>query len=760
MGKVNDWPWCGYYFLLGQVAFWFSYGSWLLLLLFQSAFLLLCHRTTSYHTFIYYGSGFIWALLSGYLFSPPEVQQTLSGTQVIRGEVKDIVGNVNKGMRVIFDASSINRQGVTVLRLMLYCDKDCPPLAGGETWQLLVRLKSVSGRFNPDSFDFERWMFSQSVQATASVQSSTRNRRLARSHGIAHIRQAIHQQINDHFQQPSIAASLSALLVGFRGDLTNQQRDALAQAGLSHLIAISGLHVGLAMIPGLVMGNLLWLILLPLRRIPKRKVQWLCGICCALLYALLSGMGLPAQRALIMLAVFVLARCYDTDTSSTQRIGIALLFILLLEPRAVLDMSFWLTVIVTGTIIIGMAIKPATGGNRLLYLQAFLALILSALQLYFFASYSFLSLLQNLWAIPYISLVLLPGIFIWAVVIIMPMPDHVSTWLLEHFSFWLGFLAHHFWYVLEWVNQLNQFFLWQKKVSLDIAVVLIVSLLLLWLFLRHKIALLFVTLIIMLPRLNSSNRGLDIVMFDVGQGTSILLNIEGQVLLYDTGFGNEEAAIISRILSKWSVANEISALHTYIESHEDVDHSGGTSWLIDTYPISQMISSRVLSSKHIRHHAICVSGLRWSIGPAQLEVLSPGSIRYESDNDNSCVVQIQYAGRTVLLTGDIERRVERDLLHSHPILSADVMTVPHHGSRTSSTMAFIRSVKPAIALNSSGYRNRFGFPHEEVIRRYREAGVDFYDTAQHGQIVINVTPDGEININLSRQQTPALWRRN
>ena len=145
---------------------------------------------------------------------------------------------------------------------------------------------------------------------------------------------------------------------------------------------------------------------------------------------------------------------------------------------------------------------------------------------------------------------------------------------------------------------------------------------------------------------------------------------------------------------------------------------------------------------------------------AQISVISPASTSYSSDNDSSCVVLISYAGVRVLLTGDIEIETERLIVQNNPDLRADIISVPHHGSRTSSSVDFLRLLQPTIAINNAGYRNRFGFPHTEVRKRYADNGIAFHDTGEEGQISLSISNAGEININLSRQQNPALWRRN
>lgn len=760
MSVVRIWSWYGYYFLLGNLSFWILYQHSFLLIVVNLVSLLASLYMNRLSAFAVYLIGFGWALIAGYLYSPVEIQKGLSGNQLITGIVTDVVGSGPVNYQYTLTIDSINQVAIQPIDALVYCNAPCPKPNGGESWQLVVKLHPISGRYNPASFDYERWLFSKAIQTKAYIQNSSRNIRLSSGTGLTHIRQQLKNKLHNAFVTTEISASLSALLIGFRGDLTRIQRDKLSAAGLSHLIAISGLHVGLAMIPGMWLGSLVWCLMFTKSSLNRQQIQWFSGFVVAFVYALVSGFGIPAQRSIIMMLVLVCGNIKLMNTSSMMRLGLAIGVILLIHPRAVLDLSFWLTVVVTFLIMIGMIIKSHNRLNTVFYLQIFLAFMLCALQLYFFASYSLLSLFQNLWAIPFISLVLLPLGMLWLCLRIIIEILGFSVISLEWFTHWLGFLTYYFWFVIDYLSELNDLFRWHKSQSLWLNLTLFLLLFILWLNLRSRIVTALVAVMLLLTNIEQDEDEMELFFFDIGQGTAIAIVLGDNLLIYDSGYGNDDIVLLAGILPNWMLTRNLTQINYYIESHEDADHSGGTDWLLQNYPVEHVLSpSRKIRNMTVQNLS-CRKGLEWNLGAADFIVISPDDSMHGSDNNRSCVILIRFAGKHTLLTGDIEAATERLILQNNPQLKADIISVPHHGSKTSSSSAFLSQLQPSIAINNAGYRNRFGFPHPRVINRYIKNGAAFYDTGENGLIHLSISSQGEININLSRQQNPALWRRN
>lgn len=754
-------------FILGSILFWFGYRHWLAYLIFVgiSGWLLLHYKSA--WSWAALNLGLLYSMIIGYLLASSAFTALPKGSVLAEGKVMGVVSSQQTPTQFEYSVNKLNKVRSEPIKLKVTCEHICSEVKGGQYWRLLLSLKAPTATYNPHSFDTERWLMSQGIQGYGYVKPSQRNTLLAHSSHHLSYRQFIYEQIVDTFSEPQTSASLAALLIGYRTDLSSLQRDRLREAGLSHLIAISGLHVSLAMFPGMLLGSLAWVIFGSRLKYRKQLIQVVLGLSTATTYALLSGFEPPAQRALFMLLMIAVLSLRDIYASGYQRLAVAIMIMLILEPKSMIDMSFWLTVVVTGVILFGLEVKAQNRMNSLIYLQLLLCTVISAFQLWLFSEYSLTSFIQNLWAIPFISFLIIPIGFLWLTLKGLNSLTNYIGPIAAAIATSLDFIVYLFWYALEVIDQLkkehfNSVLVWRSYLSLVHVVLLMMVLIAIWLTgLRYKLVHAVVLIGVLLN--NSPKReGLVLTAFDVGQGTAIAIEVDNNLMLYDSGYRHNDWVKIAGVLPAWLLANGYEDIDYYIESHSDIDHSGGTDWLLSNYRVDTVLQSHShLSAKaNFLERPQCRPNMSYNLGQAKITILSPPQNNQWSDNDRSCVVLINYSEVKILLTGDIENRGEQWLVDNYPSLTVDIVLVPHHGSKTSSSWSLLNVLKPNVAINTSGYRNRFNFPHDEVVNRYKQMGSDFYDTSTHGQVRLFISESAEINIQPSRQQNPALWRRN
>lgn len=705
-------------------------------------------------------AGFVWTLGDGYLHEKSiNTSVVIKPVALIEGKVDNLVSSKLDYKRYFITVIKINNEHLSPLTVLIKCYLDCPELRAGETWQLLVKLQPPSSRYNPDSFDTERWLFSQEVAATGYLVNSRRNIKLSDSTGIAGYRSDLKDKLATNFTDDLVFSSLVALLLGDRSELSDEQIKHLSESGLSHLVAISGLHVSLAMFPGMLLGASVWYLGIGRTGISRQSLQWLGASATAFSFSMIAGFGIPAQRALIMALALSLIHFIGKPSSSIQRLSLTLTIILVLQPRATLALSFWLSFIITCLIVWGTNVRINYKTWNLIYLQCFLALFIYILQLFVFGKYSLASLIHNLWAIPYISLVLLPMALFWIVLEVI-----LTITCLEIINDILGFLVYYFWYLLNLTSSVTSSLVLSHFNDVLLTILVLIVSLVTWFVRSLKSRITGIIMLCLLGRQTITDDSLILTALDVGQGTAIVISTSRQLILYDTGYGNQDYQAITSVLPQWMHRRGIDKIDSLIISHSDADHRGGFGWLTNNINISSIISNEDFNTPASTTHRKCEKGKQLQMGQLIIELLWPAfnylDNNLQTSNDDSCVVLIKYGGRKILLTGDIGKAVENKLLTDYPDLTVDILSVPHHGSDTSSSHALLAHLKPEIALNTSGYLNRFGFPHKDVVSRYQQHGIQFYDTASAGAIEITITKSGEIILRLSRQQNPALWRRN
>ncbi|MGH8633756.1 MAG: DNA internalization-related competence protein ComEC/Rec2, partial [Burkholderiales bacterium] len=638
-----------------------------------------------------------------------------------------------------------------------------PLLDPGERWHLTVRLKRPRGTANPHGFDYEAWLLERNLRATGYVRPKAGNQRLATmvhapAYWIERVRQRVRARIRAALPEAPYSGVIAALAIGDQRAIPLEQWQTFTRTGVNHLMSISGLHV--TMVSGLVFALVggLW------RRVPRltlalpaRKAAVLAGFGAALLYALLAGYEVPAQRTVYMLAVVAVALWLGVIESASVVLSAALLVVVLIDPWAVLAPGFWLSFGAVAVILfvttrrIGREHWLATWTR----VQVAVTLALIPPLLAMFQQVSIVSPLANAVAIPVVSLVVAPLALIGSA---LPL-----DFILQCSHLVMSGCM----FVLEWMSELPDA-VWQQHAPPAWTVIVAVAALALllapcglpgrWLGVTGLLPLFMLTPV----ALRAGN--VDVVVLDVGQGISVLVRTERHALLYDTGprFG-ADADSGSRIIVPYLRAAGIRRLDGLIVSHDDDDHWGGAASVLQALPVDWLLTSLPdLDPLVVRTEPAwrCEAGQQWEWDGVRFEMLHPARDSYHDPavkgNDRSCVLRVEAGGRSVFLPADIERRAEEALLYREgDRLRADVLLAPHHGSRTSSIPDFVRATGPRIVVFAVGYRNRFGHPHREVVRRYADIGTRIYRTDRDGAVTIAIRADGAISVTPYR----ALYRR-
>lgn len=630
-----------------------------------------------------------------------------------------------------------------------------PELKAAQRWRLHVRLRRPHGALNPHGFDFELWMFEQGLGATGYVRSGhTAQAQLLAApggHWVQRARQWVRDRIEAAVPDARSAGVLSALVVGDQAAIDRDDWDIFRITGVAHLMSISGLHVTMfAWIVGLLLRRLwAWQPRWGLRVAAPVAARW-GGLIAALAYAVFSGWGVPAQRTVWMLAVVVLVAQSGRRWPWPMVLAAAAALVCLLDPWAVLQPGFWLSFVAVAVLMAADAgpwaaasLEPSMAGSRLagwlrrwrgtamagLRTQWVATLGLAPLSLVFFQQVSLVGLLANLVAIPLVTLVVTPAGILGVMV---PGAWPLAAWLVEQLSALLAMLAR--WPWAQWTTAAAA--PWAMACGLVGGALL--TLPLPW---RVRVLALPLVWPLLWPLVDRPSPGTyELLALDVGQGTAVLVRTARHTLLYDAGpqYSRDSDAGRRVVVPALQALGE-QRLDLLMLSHRDADHVGGVRAVLQRYPDTPVSSS--LEPGHplragMALHRRCEAGQSWVWDGVRFSVLHPGphdAAPPLKPNQVSCVLRIEAAGQVALLAGDIERGEEARLVAAQgQALASQLLLVPHHGSRTSSTAPFLAAVRPQVAVFQAGYRNRFGHPAADVLSRYERHGIAVVTTAQCG----------------------------
>ncbi len=690
-------------------------------------------------------------------------------------------------------------------------DGTVPRIEPGQRWRLTVRLKRPHGSANPSGFDYEYWLLEDGQRATGSVRPGkdgdadddtdavddarpadappTSTRKLddfvwTVGHVIERIRAKLRDRVMTALadgkpirESAPYAGVIVALIVGDQRAIAQSDWTVFNRTGIGHLVSISGLHVSMLAALGAWVVFRVWC-----RRpawcgrLPAHKAAALAGTLVALLYCLLAGFGVPAQRTLYMIGVVALALWAHRMSSVSRVLCIALVAVVTIDPWAVMGSGFWLSFTAVAAIFYVTSGRLETVGpgdsrtRRTLQavrvavrVQWAVTLALTPLTLLFFYQVSVISPVANAIAIPLVSFVVTPLALAGAI-----LPSLVGTWLLQIAHALVAWLA--VW--LQWLSA-SPLAVWSGAAPGAWAFASGMVGVAWWLAPRglplRWTGLLWMVPLFAWPPDRPAAATVRLSALDIGQGTAVLVETRSTNLLYDTGPAySPDNDAGNRIIVPFLRARGIGLVDTMIVSHNDNDHSGGALSVLQAVAVRQVRSSLALDSPIVRAsplHRRCESGQSWTVDGVRFDLLSPPPDVYlpregkalAKPNARSCVLRVEAQGRVMLLTADIEKAQETALVERHAAaLVSDAMLVPHHGSRTSSTDAFLDAARPALAIVQAGYLNRFGHPRPDVMARYAVRGIDVLRSDRDGAITVTLRSDG-IAVDRYRDSHRRYW---
>lgn len=619
-----------------------------------------------------------------------------------------------------------------------------PGLCAGQRWQLRLRLRPVHGKLNEGGFDSQRWAMAKRQPLTAQVKRATL------VDGDCNWRQRIISQAENNIDDMRYKSVLLALAFGERTSLEPALRTLMLKTGIAHLMAISGLHVAMAAI-------LIWAalramqLLLPAHLIGYR-FPLIGGWLGTLLYVWLAGAQPPAVRTALALTLWMLLRLRGVHCSSWQVWLWCAGLILLCDPLAVLSDSFWLSMLAVACLIFWFEWAPLSvrfrsawfwAPVRWLHIQFGITLLLVPMQAALFLGLTLTSMPANLWAVPVVSLVTVPLILLAVICGAVPGLSNVLWWLADLTLWWvftpLQYLQR------GWID------LGAASLLVSLAGWLLVVC---WRFhwwRRYAPGWVTVAVCCVLWREKDPAYRWRVDMLDVGHGLAVVIERNGKGIIFDTGDRWASGSAAQRHILPMLNWRGIE-LEQIIISHDHLDHTGGLIDLSQAFPQAS-IRSPILN----RGHLPCVAGERWQWQSLQFQVLWPPKAYKRPVNDDSCVIRVDDGRYSLLLTGDVEKKAEAQLLRlRRDRLAATVLQVPHHGSKTSSTPPFLRAVTPEAALASTSRHNKWRLPAAKVVARYLANDIAWRDTSRSGQISVFFF-DNNWQIKGFREQLMPRW---
>lgn len=693
--------------------------------------------------------GFLWACLFFHWQLQHRFQQAPHDNEVVVvGEVLDIPQQREYATRFVFQLTGINeRSGKIPQKARLDWRRPAPALLPGQVWQLRLRLKPPHGYQNPGGFDYERWLFNRQIDATGYVVKSSDNQLLLESKtNIAQWRMQIGNYIDARCHGCEHIGLIQALSIGYRAKISSDQRSTLQNTGTAHLIAISGLHIGIIAGFCYLIASRIWGLLLVESGVEKHRFAIVIAWLGALAYCLLSGFDLPAQRALLMLSVVLVTAFFRLPLNLLHSVFLSLLIIVLISPLSVLSSSLWLTFSALMIIGLGQFLIPASlpVWKKLLGIQLLFSVLFIPLSILVFGQIHSASLLANLVAVPLLSFIVVPLNFLLLVLFWLPadwisygyrMLDSILDWLL----YFLNLLSQNGFHAIPVADL-------APGVLLMIAVMLV-------LLLMPRVIRPAAPLFLVLPGLliiysktvltSVADGEFKAAALDVGTGSSVVVQTRNHTLVYDFGPGNDKGFSTAEwVLEPFLRSQGINSLQAIVISHTDQDHSGGfhaiqNRWQPDfAYAGMPIETNSMFSTKP--PFMDCHDARDWWWDGVHFEFFRVEYGIRRSDNNRSCVLKVSNHGGSVLIPGDIESSAELNLIQRYAAqLKSDILIAPHHGSKSSSSPEFIQQVQPNHVVFQMGYMNRWRFPKPEIVKRYHESGVESFQTGNDGAILID-----------------------
>lgn len=753
---------------------------------------------------LFFGSGFILTWTKVDMLLANSLPEEMVGRElIIQGHVDSIPAVRNGIAKFNFRLSQIispksNLFDNTVVRLSWYkkfqTAQNFPKL--GEFWQLKVKLKQPSGLMNPGSFDYEKWLFQNQIRATGYIRAGKENQRISNhikwNYYLDHFRETFSSQLQFQLRENQFQGLLQALILGNKTIMEPDVWKVYIDSGTNHLIAISGLHIGLFAAIGFFLGRYLWSFFPKLLVfVPAQQAGAAVAIIFAVSYSALAGFSIPTQRALIMLGIALLGVFLRRQLSTELVLSAALFAVLCYDPMSSLSPGFWLSFGAVAIILLfshqyaglkslrhsnSQADTPFREENAYDWkpiklklwqycMMPFVVYIgLLPLTVLFFERFSLFSPIANIIAVPWMSLIIVPISLLAAFV------SFFSIYLGDFLFNLVEWLMQPLWWYLKIIANSESNLIYPASTS-SLFVFLAIAGVIFFLQLKRGntrflgILLVFPLLLQKPQKIEEGNFAISVL--DVGQGLSIVLQTRNYVLLYDTGNAfSEDFNMADQAIIPYLRHVGVDKLDTLILSHADNDHIGAAKYLIKAFPPKSIISGEVgrLKEKQNIKADACIAGQSWDWNGVNFLIVSPTQRNLIDaklkSNNRSCVLLVRAEnGFSALLTGDAESQVEKYLSGNQEIKNIDVLVAGHHGSKTSSSKEFIEWVNPNITVFTFGYKNRYNFPAQQVLQRLYHQNSLVYATVNGTIDISSNMPNNAALIKEYRKDKQRYWNR-
>lgn len=690
-----------------------------------------------YWRLFFFVLGLLWAFMFAAMQLAERLPANLEGIEI---PVTGMIASLPKldERRVSFDFVICEAAEKLPNKIRLSWYSPDQPVKAGQYWSFTVKLKRPHGSYNPGGFDYERQLFIEGIGATGYIRPQVKPVLLERRprFNIAIWRQTITDKLSELLANRPSLGLIKALTIGDGSVIAPAEWEVFRKTGTTHLIVISGSHIGL--IAGLVYFIVLrlWAWTGILRWSPQ-QIAAIIALLVGVFYSALAGFSVPTQRSAIMLSVAMLAIITQRNVRPFHTLAAALVAVLMIDPLAVLSAGFWLSFIAVCLIIYSVAGR--LGKRNIVWetvkLNGVMSLGLVPLTLLFFQQVSLISPVANLFAVPIISFLIVP-LALLAVLLMF-----INCALAEPLFWLVDWMLRGLWWLLAHLAKLPFATIGHAQPSWWALLLAVLSILIL---LAPKgLPARWLGLVLLLPLVfthsqRPANGDIQLTLLDVGQGLAAVIQTAEHNLVYDTGAKfSADSDQGKNVVLPYLRLQGVNKIDQLILSHGDNDHIGGAQSVLDGIDVEQILTS--VPERLGAYHAVsCTTGQSWSWDGIKFTILSP-SQQLTSENDNSCVLQIQSAHGNILLTGDIEANAEVWLVKNYgEQLQSRLLIAPHHGSNTSSTQDFLKAVKPETILIPAGYRNQFGHPHSEVLARYKDINAEYFSSADSGAITVKL----------------------
>lgn len=705
----------------------------------------------------------------------------------VQGEVTTLQNTdyrLSKKSTVVLRVTHINTSEVSpvLIRVNWYYPK--ANLRQGQHWQLLVKLKPARGLSNQAGFDYQRYLIGQHIVATGYIKPHVNNHWSSGDISLAqHLSLQLEHGDTYHHQW------INALMLGHKHALTAVDKQLIRETGTAHLFVISGMHIGVvAAWIALVCHFMVNTGTLIMRRCGIDVASGMPVVTLSMIllgtfaYCALLGFTIPMLRAFTVISLWLVLNYCQVKIGFMHKYILCLVVVCLVFPMSAFNLGFWLSFAAVSAIVLVCHVIIFNTQTWIQKIRAFiglqiaLSILLIPINVLFYQQWLPASIFANLWAIPWVTLILVP-------LCMLALLINVIVWLLPDDLFIFDFAYQ------GGMALLDQCFAWllaglrlftnlepvaavfaPVPISLNVVECLILLLVIITGLMFHRQWYAQILLVWVLvgaiftihphkDRIShdpatrffddsTTSVPMTLHIMDVGQGSATLLIANNEALVFDVGddFGDQFNMVDSVLRPFLQQSNITDIRATYI-SHNDKDHAGGINRLVKAYPLMRVVDEQ----------NGCVKGYQRMFHSVQVKVLWPPlNMPIRTDNDRSCVIQLQIATQRVLITGDIEAFAEAQLVMAHDRggidLQSDILIVPHHGSASSSSVAFLQRVAPHHALISAGYMNRYQLPKASILQRYSDANIKVLNTAQVGQISIQFTDNDTIPYTITTQR--------